>query len=118
MHVTCPAVVLDAYAVAGKGSATVLVSSSTAAPITVGATVALPKGPKGKAGSSAQVKLKPVTQNVTPGKIGKFKLKFPATLKSAITALPPGKSLTLKIAASATNVAGAVSTDKSKLKLK
>jgi hypothetical protein len=111
----CPVIVLDAFAIAGKGSATVLLSSSTEAPISVSGTVALPKG---KASSSAKATLKKVTKIVKPGKLGKFKLKFPGKLKSAIAALPPGKSLTLKITASAKNVAGAVSKDKTKLKLK
>jgi len=112
---TCPIVVLDAFAIAGKGSATVLVSSSTEAPITVAGTVVLPKG---KASSSAKAKLRKVTRKVKPGLIGKFKLRFPGTLKSALGALPQGKSLTLKVTASATNAAGVVSKDKTKLKLK
>jgi hypothetical protein len=105
----CPAVVLDAFALPGKGFATVLVASSTEAPITVNGTVSLPKG---------KAKLKKATKKVKAGQIGKFKLKFPGKLKSTLSDLPSGKSLTLKVTASATNVAGTVSKDKAKLKLK
>jgi hypothetical protein len=113
----CPVIVLDAFAIAGKGSATVLVSSSTEAPISVVGTVALPKT-KRKAGSSARAKIRKVTKNVKPGSIAKFKLTFPGKLESAIAALAPGKSLTLKITASAKNISGTVAKDKVRLKLK
>lgn len=114
----CPVAILDSFAVAGKNTVTVIVSSSFATPVTVSGTAALPKSKKGKAGSSAQAKLKAVTKTVTPGTIGRFKLKLPAKLRSAVAALAPGKALTLKLTASATSVAGAVSTDKLNLKLK
>ncbi len=114
----CPVAILDGFAVAGKNTVTVIVSTSIPTPVTVSGTAPLPKAPKGKAGSSAQVKLKAVTQTVTPGVIGRFKLKLPGKLKSAVAALAPGKTLTLKLTASATSVTGAVSKDELNLKLK
>ena len=118
VQVACPLIVVDAIPLAQKGSVLVLVSTSEAAPVTVSGTVALPKPSKGKAGSSALAKLKAPVQTVTPGKLARFKLKFPGPLKSALASLPPGKSLKLTVAATSTNVAGAVSKDSAKLKLK
>jgi hypothetical protein len=113
----CPLVVLDTFAVAGTGRVVVIVGASTEAPVTVTGSVKLPKAAK-KASASATAKLKKVTHTVTPGKIGRFVLKFPSSLKNALTELPASKSLKLKITASATNVAGQASKDTSTLKLK
>jgi hypothetical protein len=113
----CPVVILDAFAVPKKSSVTVVVGASSAAPVTVSASVKLPKAAK-KATASAVAKLKKVTHTVTPGKLGRFSLKYPASLKAALADLPKGKKLKLKITASATNVAGQVSTDKTTVKLK
>ncbi len=112
----CPVVVLDSYVVRGKGKVVVLVSTSTEAPVTVSATAKLPKGKKSKA--SVAAKLKAVTRTVTPGKFGRYVLKFPGSLKRALKELPKGKRLKLKITASATNVVGRVATAKTKLDLK
>jgi hypothetical protein len=67
---------------------------------------------------SAQAKLKAVTKTVTPGKLNRFSLNFPATLKEAIAALPSGKTITVKLQASATDLAGRKATDKAQLKIK
>jgi hypothetical protein len=114
----CPVVVLDSFALRKKGSIVVLVAASETGPVSVSGTAKLPKGGKKKAKSSAKAKLKKVTKNVTAGKIGKFTLKFPGNLRSALAGLPPGKSITVKLQASAKDVAGRVTKDKSKLKLK
>jgi hypothetical protein len=113
----CPVIVLDSYVLPSKSKAVVLVSASSAAPVTVSGTAKLPKAPK-KAGASAQAKLKSVTKGVTAGKLNRFTLKFPATLKSAIAALTPGKSITVKLQASATDIAGQKVIDKAQLKIK
>jgi hypothetical protein len=113
----CPVVIVDSFALRQKNSIVVLVSTSTAAPVTVSGTAKLPKGGK-KASSSAKAKLKKLTKNVPSGKLVRFKLKLPGSLKSALASLPRGKSITVKLQANATNVAGQVSKDKSKLKLK
>jgi len=112
----CPAVILDAFVLAKKSSIIVIVGASTAAPVTVSASAKLPKVKK--ASASAVAKLKKVTHNVTPGKLRYFSLKYTAGLKQALADLPQGKKLKLKITASATNVAGQVSKDKTTVKLK
>jgi hypothetical protein len=113
----CPVIVLDSFALAKKASIVVLVAASESASVSVGGTAKLPKGAK-KASASAKAKLKKVKRNVTAGKLARFTLKLPAKLKSALRGLPKGRSITVKLTATATNVAGQVSKDKSKLKLK
>jgi hypothetical protein len=113
----CPLVVLDAYPVPGKNKVVVLVSVNNETSVTVSGSVKLPKAAT-SASASAAAKLKKVTRKVTPGKIGRFTLKFPGSLKQALGDLPAGKKLKLKITASAKNVAGQVSKDKTTLKLK
>ena len=118
VQIACPALLLDAVAqAAAKGSVTILVATSTDAPISVTGTVKLPGGSK-KARVSAQATLKATGQTVTPGKIAPFKLKFPASLKSALKATPKSKKLTLKVKAEGKNVAGVLSTDSLTVKLK
>ena len=100
-----------------KSKAVVIVSTSTATAVSVSGTAKLPKTPK-KAGASAQAKLKKVTKNAIPGKLTRFTLNFPATLKSAVAALTRGSSVTVKIEATATDVTGKVVKDRAQLKLK
>ena len=110
VQIACPTVTLDAFSIAGGSAAKVLVATSTSAPVKVSGTVTLGKG--GKATLSAKAKVVPA------GKIVAFTLKFPGPLKEKLEDLEPGKKLTLKLTASATNAAGQVSTDKLKAKLK
>jgi hypothetical protein len=112
----CPVVVLDSFALAKKGSIVVLVAASESGSVSVGGNAKLPKS--SGASSSAKAKLKAVKKNVTAGKIARFTLKLPGKLKAALRDLPKGKAITVKLTATATNVAGQVSKDKSKLKLK
>jgi hypothetical protein len=112
----CP-VILDAFALPKKSSVIVIVNTDSTAPVTVSASVKLPKAAK-KATASAVAKLKKVTHTVTPGKLGRFSLKYPASLKQALADLPKGQKLKLKITASATNADGQVSKDKTTVKLK
>jgi hypothetical protein len=116
LQTECPVIVLDSFALAKKSSILVLVAASETGKVSVSGTAKLPKS--SKASSSAKAKLKKVTKKVTAGKITSFTLKFPGNLKSALRSLPRGKSLTVKLEATAKNVAGQVSKDKSKLKLK
>jgi hypothetical protein len=88
----------------------VLVATSTDAPVGVSGTVKLGKGAK----ANLSAKPKPVPA----GKLVRFTLRFPAGLKDRLKELKPKRKLTLKLTASATNVAGLVSTDKTKTKLK
>jgi hypothetical protein len=109
-HDACPSVTIDAFSLKGKGTVTVLVAVSGPAAVSVTGTVKLGKG--------KTAKLKAPTKSLTPGPIGKFKLKFPGSLKGRLKELEPKQSLQMKIAASATNVAGAISSDNLKVKLK
>ena len=115
-QVECPVIVLDSFPLAKKSSIVVLVAASESGSVTVSGSAKLPKA--SKASSSAKATLKKVKKNVTAGKIARFTLKFPGSLRSALKTLPRGKSIPVKLQASATNVAGQVSKDKAKLKLR
>lgn len=110
LQAACPVVTVDTVNLVGKGSVTVLVTTSSAAPVKVTGTVKLGKG--------ETAKLKTGTKTVAPGKFTRFKLKFNAALKEKLDELEPSKKLTLKITASATNVAGQVSKDTLNAKLR
>jgi hypothetical protein len=113
----CPVIVLDSFPLPKKSAIVVLVTSSQSGAVSVSGSAKLPKGAK-KASTSAKAKLKAVTKEVAPGQMVRFKLKLPGSLRSALKSLPSGKSITVNLKASATNVAGVVSVDKSKVKLK
>jgi hypothetical protein len=106
----CIPVAVDAVSVKGRNSVTVLVAVNETAPVSVSGTVKLGKG--------KTAKLKAPAKTLTPGPIGKFKLKFPGSLKERLKKLGPGQSLQLKVAATATGAGGTVSSDKLKMKLK
>jgi hypothetical protein len=113
----CPVIVLDTYPLAKRSAIVVVVASSQPGPVSVSGSAKLPKSAK-KASASAKAKLKTVTMDVAPGKLVRFKLKLPASLRSALRGLPSGKSITVSLKATASNVAGQASVDKSKVKLK
>ena len=106
----CPVVTLDASGNARRGSATVLITATSQAPVTVAGTVKLGKG--------KTAKLKGGTQVVAPGTIAKFTLFFPKSVKERLKALSRKQSLKLSIVASATDLVGRVSSDSLVLKLK
>jgi len=106
----CPLIALDTSAKAGKKAVVVLVTGSSEGPVNVKGVVKLGKGKKAT--------LKAKAKTVFPGKLASFRLKFNAKLIKRLKELEPSQKLTLKITASATNVAGQVSTDKLKVKLK
>jgi hypothetical protein len=110
IQTACPTVTIDALSLKGKNSVTVFVTVSEPAPVSVTGKVKLGKG--------KTAKLKAPTKSLTAGPIGKFKLRFPGSLKERLKELEAGQSLQLKISAGATNVAGQVSGDTLKLKLK
>jgi hypothetical protein len=109
-QVACPVVSIDSFALIGRGSVRVLVTASNSAAVKVKGTVKLGKAGKAKLSGGAKT--------VAAGKLVSFKLKFPEQLKDALKELDPGQKLKLKIVASATNVAGTVSSDKLNVKLK
>jgi hypothetical protein len=110
LQVSCPPVALDALSLVRKGSVAVYVATDREAPVTVNGVVPLGKGKKAK--------LKAAPKTVPPGKVVRFTLKFTAKLKARLKELEASKKLTMKITASATNIAGQVSTDTAKAKLK
>jgi hypothetical protein len=119
----CPSIGLSTFAIARRASAVVLVSADTRTPVTVFATVTVPKQRKGRrrskrARASAVVKLSDVTKTVEPGQIVPFALKFTHSLRARLKSMTGRQSLTLEITARATNAAGQASTDASSLKLK
>jgi hypothetical protein len=87
-----------------------LVTKKNHPPVTVRGTDKLANG--------KTANLKTAARTVTPGTITRFSLKFSKDLKAALKGLPAKRKLTLKITASATDVLGRISTDKSTLKLK
>jgi hypothetical protein len=116
--VACPVLFLDAVTQApGKSAVRILVASSSDSSITVSASAKLPAKAK-KAGASAQAKLAPISQLVTPGKIAVYTLNYNKALKDALKALPRNKSLKLEVAAVGKSLAGADSSDKLTVKLK
>jgi hypothetical protein len=110
VQVPCPLIVLDAVPVPGSKTVLVYVAGSSEGAVTVKGVAKLGKGKKST--------LKAGPKTVSPGKITKFKLKLSGKVSKRLQELEPSKKLTLKITASATNVAGLVSTDKTKIKLK
>lgn len=107
----CPVVTLSTSAAAKRGLATVLITASSQATVTVQGAVKLGKGKK-------SVKLHGGSQIVAPGSFSKFTLLFPKKLRSALKALPRKRSLTLSVQATAPNVVGPPTTKTLKLHLK
>jgi hypothetical protein len=106
----CPTVVVSSLSMASAKAATVYVTSSLSAPVAVSGTVNLGKGKK-------PVKLDAAAKTISPGTLGRFRLTLTKPVRETLKALSTKKSLTLTISASATNVAGSVSTATSTLKL-
>jgi len=109
-QVACPPVALSTSKQVNKGSVVIVVTTSTAAPVSVKGVVNLGKGKKAKLNGG--------TKNLTPGVLGKFKLKFSKALKAKLKELSPKKSLTLKATVTGASVSGAVTTKTLKVKLK
>ena len=106
----CPPVALSTNTQVKKGSVTILVTSSTAAPVTVKGVAKLGKGKKAKMNGG--------TQNLLPGTINKYRLFFTKGLKNKLKELAPDQKVTLKVTVSGTSVSGAVTKKTLKLKLK
>jgi hypothetical protein len=106
----CPPVALSTSTQVKKGSVTVLVTSSAAAPVTVKGVAKLGKGKKAKLNGG--------TQNLLPGTINKYRLFFTKGMKNKLKELTPQQKLTLKVTVSGASVSGAVTTKTLKVKLK
>ena len=109
-QVACPVVTLSATKQVRKGSVLIVVTTDVPAPVTVNAVVKLGKGKKAKLNGG--------TKSLVPGSLGKFNLRFTKQLKAKLQELSPKQKLTLKVTVVGTNVAGAVTTKRLKLKLK
>jgi hypothetical protein len=110
LQTACPPVALSTTKQIRKGSVTIVVTSSTTAPVTVIGVANLGKGKK--------VKLNGGTQNLAPGVLGKFTLRFTKGLKAKLKELPPKRSVRLNVTVSGTSISGAVTTSALKLKLR
>jgi hypothetical protein len=110
VQMACPPVALSASRQVRKGSVTISVTSSTAAPVSVLGVVKLGKGKKATLNGG--------TQSLAPGVVGKFTLKFTKKVKRKLKELPPKRSLRLNVTVSGTSLAGAVTTSALKLKLR
>jgi hypothetical protein len=106
----CPPVTLSTGKQVRKGSVTILVTSSTAAPVTVKGVAKLGKGKKAKLNGG--------TQTLAPGALGKFTLFFTKGLKKKLKELPPKRSVNLNVTITGTSVSGAVTTNTLKVKLR
>jgi hypothetical protein len=106
----CPVITINALTQTGAKAVTVLVATSLSAPVQISGSAKLGKG--------ATANLKATTVGVVPGVIGKVQLQFPASLKKRLKELKPKQKLTLKITASAANIAGPASTTSVSAKLK
>jgi hypothetical protein len=105
----CPVIALDSVSFAGRKDVTVYVATSATAPVSVSGTVKL---------GANTVALSGGNQNVTPGALTPFTLTLTSPVIKKLKTLKKSKKLTLDISASATNVAGQVSSDLSQVALK
>jgi hypothetical protein len=106
VQVACPPLSLDAVAKsAGRSSVVILVATSTEAPITVSGTV-------------KRIRLTAAKKTVAPGTITGFKLQFPKALKTKLSGLSKGRSLSLKVTAEGKSLAGVSAADQLTVKLK
>jgi hypothetical protein len=108
--IACPPVAFSTATQVKKGSVTVIVTSNTAAPVTVKGVAKLGKGKKAKLNGG--------TQNLVPSTLSKFRLFFTKGLKNKLKELPPKRSVKLNVTVSGTSVAGAVTTKTVKLRLR
>jgi hypothetical protein len=109
LQTACPVVKLSLSKIVKKSSVKILVSTDAATSVKVTGKV--------KAGGQ-KLTLKGGSKKLKAGKIAAFKLAFSADLMSALADLPHGQSLSLKIVASAKNIAGKATVKKLTVKLK
>jgi hypothetical protein len=105
-HDACPAVKLAKYLLppTAKG-VTMLVVSSTAAPVTVSGAVSI-KLPKAKASARAtSFKVGPLKKTVAANAIVEFNLKFPKKLIAALKTQPKSKKFKLKLTTTGVGIA-------------
>jgi hypothetical protein len=108
VQAACPTIKLDSLASGSGGKINLVVTSSSAAKVSVSGLAKV---------NGKKIKLKAASKQVDAGSLTQFKVKVPAALRAALAKLPPSKKITVTITVSATNVAGVVSTDTAKVKL-
>jgi hypothetical protein len=107
-HDACPTIKLASLASASGNRINVVVAASSPAKVSVSGLAKV---------NGKKVKLKGGSKAVELGSLAIFKVKVPAKIKAALGQLPPSRKITVTITVSATNVAGKVSTDTTKVKL-
>lgn len=110
LQTPCPPVGISLIAQPGNGKVTVLLTADAQAPVRVGGVVSLGKGKQAKLDAGAKI--------VSPGTIAQFQIKFTAKLKAKLKELPSSSKLKLAVTATATNVAGKISTATKAVKLR
>jgi hypothetical protein len=105
LQTACPSV--DSFAVSTGNKITVLVTASGVTDVRV---TGLAKA------NGKKIKLKGGTKTVKPGVITVFKVRVPKALKGALSALPAGKSIKVKMTATST-IAGPHATHTSSVRL-
>jgi hypothetical protein len=105
----CPLVTVDTIGLPKRSAVTVYVATSAQAPVHVTGTVKLGKG--------KTAALDGGIQTVAPGGLVPFKLTLTKAVIKKLKTLEKSRKLTLSVTASATNVAGLVSTDASSVPL-
>jgi len=108
IQTACPVVVLDSFAAPSGKTVTVLVTTDNQASVKVTGTVKV---------NGKKIKLKTGAKTVAPGTLARFKVKLPAALKAALAKLPANKSIKIQLTATATDLIGRVTTDKSSVKV-
>ncbi|MBS1676024.1 MAG: hypothetical protein JST08_01440 [Actinobacteria bacterium] len=106
----CPVVTVSSLSMSHPKAVTVYVAISLSAPVAVTGTV--------KLGKDKTTTLRSRAQTVAPGTLARFNLAFTKPVLKTLKALTTKKSLTVTVAASATNLTGTQSTATSKLKLR
>ena len=110
LQIACPVVVVDSLTLARRRAAIVYVATSSVAPVRIVAVVPIGRGKK--------VRLKAGPKRVPPGRLVRFKLKYPVRLRKRLRRIPRKRKLAMRVTAIATDLAGVASRDRAKAKLK
>lgn len=108
IQTACPVVVLDTFAASSGKTITLVVSTTNQAGVGVKGTA--------KVGGKT-VRLKGGNQVVVPGTLARFKVKIPSSLRKALAALKPNKSIKVTLVASAVDIVGRPSSDQATVRL-
>jgi hypothetical protein len=104
----CPVIKLDTFAATQRGQVTVLVVSNNLTDVKVAGQATV---------NGKKVKLKGGKQTVKPGALARFKVRIPASLRTALAELSPRQSIRVTFTASAKDVLGKRSKDKASVRL-